>query len=122
MSFSAAARSMLDHMGQDATFRREGEDDLAIRAVVSDYGLCPAPSNWPGEYFQGHARHAAFRLHPEDMPVVDGSAIRPQANDTIIWDGRRYTVRFCLPEPSVYGSSGPMWWVCMAKSDQRSQA
>lgn len=111
-----AALSILDVVGQDIVFRREGEESLALAAVVSDYGLGPAPSIWPGEMFQGLARHAAFRIRPNDLP----SGVRPQANDVLVWEDVEYTVNACEPEPRVYGPAGPMWWVCMSKADQRS--
>lgn len=112
MSFSAAARSMLDHMGQDAIFRREGLDDLPIRAMVSDYGFGATPSNWSGEFAQGQARHAAFRLLPEDAA--------PAYGDVIVWSGRSYEVRQTMPEPALHGADGPMWTVCLCVADQRS--
>jgi len=111
-----AALSVLDVVGRDVTFQREGLDDVALRAVASDYGLGPAPSIWPGEMFQGLARHVAFRVRPGDLP----SGVRPQANDVIAWEGAEYTVNACEPEPRTSGPEGPMWWVCMSKADQRS--
>lgn len=121
MSLTNAAASILAGVGQDIVFRREGEEPLTLAAAVSDYGLGYPPSSWPSEAFRGQARHAAFRILPADLPLQDGMRLRPLQGDVISWQERDYTIRTCAPEPATYGSAGPMWWVCMAVSEQRGK-
>lgn len=114
MSFSDAARSILDNYGKPASLERSGLDALPLRVMVSDFGFGPAPAPWPAGFGQGLGRHARFRIHPDDV-----TAQAPVYGDAMLWDGDRFELRIIAPEPACFGAGGPLWIVALGVADQR---
>lgn len=114
MNCSGTARAILGIQGREVELRRDGAEPQGLTAIVSDYGFGPAPSNWPEGFGSTQARHAAFRLHPQDAD--------PRYGDTVTWDGLDYEIRAVRPEPSCSGPDGPMWRVALGVADPRGGA